>query len=121
MGKRSKNKVSDYTLLTFAHVIFGFITRVQLLNKQYNFSSNDRKAMVSFNPGESDMNDKVALSEEVKNPSSPNRNRTYVTDWINIFLNFPNIRPFFYSTSLEMVCCMWPNMEKTLIVKVETA
>ena len=61
MGKRSKNKVSDYTLLTFAHVIFGFITRVQLLNKQYNFSGNDRKAMVSFKPGESDMNDKLAL------------------------------------------------------------
>ena len=61
MGKRGKNKVSDYTLLTFAHVSFGFITLVQLLNEQYNFSSNDRKAMVSFKPGESDMNDKLAL------------------------------------------------------------
>ena len=66
MGKRSKNKVSDYTLSTFAHVSFGFITWVQLLNKQYNFLSNGRKAMVSFKPGESDMNDKVALLEESK-------------------------------------------------------
>ena len=65
MGKRSENKVSDYTLLTLSHVSFGFITWVHLLNKQYNFSSNDRKAIVSFKPGESDMNDKVALSEEL--------------------------------------------------------
>ena len=50
MSKRSENKVIDYTLLTF-----GVINSVHLLNKQYNFLSNDRKAMVSFKLCESDM------------------------------------------------------------------